>query len=301
MKAMQSNPLSSENPCPLTKPQGTVKTRGISAYDLLKSIPTLKVKRTQKEQQANRPQFDHPKILHILIDRASGFGCSTLAKRHGGSKTRISKFCKYMGFDQIDRKDQLLSNGESKRKSAQQIYEEEWMKEVRSVKKGRTWAYHPAYINWYNMERYYADPAAHNKRCQDWKSRNRDKVNTWTREWKLEYYRKNPSAKIADKLRIRLNQALKAQLAGKQVSAVDCGCSMDFLVNYLEQRFQPGMTWDNYGLYGWHIDHIKPCASFDLTKKSEQKKCCHYTNLQPMWAEDNIKKSDMTLEQQFLF
>jgi len=48
------------------------------------------------------------------------------------------------------------------------------------------------------------------------------------------------------------------------------------------------MNWSNYGK--WHIDHIKSCASFDLSKKSEQKKCFHYTNLQPLWAEENIKK-----------
>ena len=48
------------------------------------------------------------------------------------------------------------------------------------------------------------------------------------------------------------------------------------------------MNWNNIGK--WHIDHIKPCKSFDLTKSDEQKKCFHYTNLQPLWALDNIKK-----------
>ena len=51
------------------------------------------------------------------------------------------------------------------------------------------------------------------------------------------------------------------------------------------------MTWENHGQYGWHVDHIKPCALFDLTKIEEQKKCFHYTNLQPLWWRDNIKKS----------
>lgn len=269
------------------------KGRGLTAWDLLKEKPVLKVKRSQKEiQQANRPQFDHPKILHVLIDRANGFGCKTLAKRHGGSPAQISKFCKEMGFGQIERSEQLLSNGEKKAKSAQKIYEKEWMREVRSVKKDRTWANHPVVQNWNSMKKYYADPEAHNKRCREYVKNNRDKVNAYMRKYTPKYFKENPSAKIAQNLRVRLINALKAQLAGKQVSATDCGCSMDFLVKYLEQRFEPGMTWDNYGLYGWHIDHIKPCASFDLTKKSEQKKCCHYTNLQPMWAEDNIRKSD---------
>jgi len=59
------------------------------------------------------------------------------------------------------------------------------------------------------------------------------------------------------------------------------------------------MSWDNYGtgyngkgMEQWHIDHIIPCASFDLSKPSEQKKCFHYTNLQPLWAKDNLRKKD---------
>ena len=59
-------------------------------------------------------------------------------------------------------------------------------------------------------------------------------------------------------------------------------------MKHLQNQFKPGMTRDNYGL--WHVDHIIPCASFDLTKLSEQEKCFHYTNLQPLWAIDNIKK-----------
>ena len=48
---------------------------------------------------------------------------------------------------------------------------------------------------------------------------------------------------------------------------------------------------ENYGTFGWHIDHIRPCSSFDLTDLEQQKQCFHYTNLQPLWWFDNIKKS----------
>lgn len=74
------------------------------------------------------------------------------------------------------------------------------------------------------------------------------------------------------------------------------GCLASDLVARLESMFQPGMSWDNYGEYRagklmtWHIDHIRPCSSFDLTDPEQQKQCFHYTNLQPLWAVDNIVK-----------
>ena len=66
------------------------------------------------------------------------------------------------------------------------------------------------------------------------------------------------------------------------------GCTVEQLKQHLESHFKVGMFWSNYGK--WHIDHIKPCASFDLSKESEQKKCFHYTNLQPLWAKENREK-----------
>ena len=70
------------------------------------------------------------------------------------------------------------------------------------------------------------------------------------------------------------------------------GCKFSELKQHLENKFKPGMTWENHGLYGWHIDHIKPCSKFDFTDDNEQKKCFHYTNLQPLWAKENLIKRD---------
>ena len=66
------------------------------------------------------------------------------------------------------------------------------------------------------------------------------------------------------------------------------GCTIEELWIHLESKFTEGMTRENHGK--WHVDHIMPCASFDLTDPEQQKKCFHYTNLQPLWALDNIKK-----------
>ena len=97
--------------------------------------------------------------------------------------------------------------------------------------------------------------------------------------------------KLQEILRSRLRNAIKKNK--KVGSAVkDLGCSVEELKCYLESKFQLGMSWENHGLHGWHIDHIKPLASFDLTDRKQFLEACHYTNLQPLWATDNIVKSD---------
>ena len=68
------------------------------------------------------------------------------------------------------------------------------------------------------------------------------------------------------------------------------GCSIEELKIHLEKQFRDGMSWNNYGMYGWHIDHIKPCSAFDLTDLEQQKICFHYSNLQPLWAKENLSK-----------
>ena len=95
--------------------------------------------------------------------------------------------------------------------------------------------------------------------------------------------------KLSLRLRTRLRVALKHHY--KAGSAVrDLGCSVPELKQYLESKFQPGMTWDNWSHSGWHIDHIKPLAKFDLSNQEELLKACHYSNLQPLWAKDNLSK-----------
>ena len=71
------------------------------------------------------------------------------------------------------------------------------------------------------------------------------------------------------------------------------GCSKEELIKHLESQFIEGMTWENWSLNGWHIDHIRPISSFDLSDPAQAKECFHYSNLQPLWAIDNLKKSDL--------
>lgn len=98
--------------------------------------------------------------------------------------------------------------------------------------------------------------------------------------------------RIISNLRSRLYLAIKHCKTKKSDHSMKLiGCSIKKLIKHLESQFDDKMTWDNYGYYGWHIDHIKPCALFDLTKPKEQRKCFNYKNLQPLWGPDNWSKN----------
>jgi hypothetical protein len=114
---------------------------------------------------------------------------------------------------------------------------------------------------------------------------NRARVNARRNERKAN----EPQFKLSVSLRGRLRLAVKN---GSRVgSAVrDLGCSIPELKAYLESLFEPGMSWGNWTSDGWHIDHIIPLAAFDLTDPWQLKQACHYTNLRPMWATENMRK-----------
>lgn len=96
----------------------------------------------------------------------------------------------------------------------------------------------------------------------------------------------SPSRRIRESVRARIWASLKGASDGALFSRL--GYSADDLVTHLESRFSPGMSWANYGK--WHVDHIRPCASFDLTKSDDFQQCWALANLQPLWAADNVKK-----------
>jgi Uri superfamily endonuclease len=90
-------------------------------------------------------------------------------------------------------------------------------------------------------------------------------------------------------LRGRMREALKGH--SKSASTIELlGCTVDECKAHLEAQFTEGMSWANHG--EWHIDHIRPCASFDLTIAADQRLCFHYSNLQPLSAADNLAKGD---------
>ena len=141
---------------------------------------------------------------------------------------------------------------------------------------------------------------------QDWSKKNKEYLKEKRKSYDKEYYEANKEKRLAyhknrkkTNLQFKLSCAIRSRLYTcikdkcKVGSAVkDLGCSVDELIIYLESKFQEGMSWDNWKHDGWHIDHIKPLASFDLTDRNQFLEACNYTNLQPLWAKDNFSKGD---------
>jgi len=125
----------------------------------------------------------------------------------------------------------------------------------------------------------------------------RKKRRSKTREYERNRYRSDPQFAMVKRLRSSLNQSLKRARASKSTNTMSfVGCTASELVAHLESLFLPGMTWENRRM--WHIDHILPCASFDLTDPDQQKKCYHFSNLQPLWGPQNQSKGKKIIQDQ---
>ena len=156
-----------------------------------------------------------------------------------------------------------------------------------------------------------------NARKKKWKQNNPEKVNATNRKWqqnnrekhnarhrkrnqrpdvkekirerRKKRYRTDPQFRLTGRIRCLTYQALRGNI--KSASTITLlGCTVPRVLEHLDQQFQPGMTWENKGT--WHLDHMMPIASFDLTDPEQQRQCCHYTNFQPMWGKENCSKGD---------
>jgi hypothetical protein len=116
---------------------------------------------------------------------------------------------------------------------------------------------------------------------------NKERIKARAARYTAARRRTDPNFKLAYLLRLRLNNALRGNPREIRLLA-GLGVSIDRAREHLESKFQPGMSWGNHG--EWHIDHIRPLASFDLTDPDQYRTAAHYTNLQPLWAHDNRKK-----------
>jgi predicted nucleic acid-binding Zn ribbon protein len=164
-------------------------------------------------------------------------------------------------------------------------------------------------------EKYHNNIEEEREKDRIYRSNNKDKVSKWNRNQRIkhpkyfkEYTKKyQPIAnenrknrrktdinfKLRGQIRSRIKGAIKDQWGIKSQKTIDLlGCSVEEAKKHIESQFKEGMSWDNWSFKGWHIDHIKPCASFDLRDPEQQKECFNYKNLQPLWWWENLSKSN---------
>lgn len=123
-----------------------------------------------------------------------------------------------------------------------------------------------------------------------YKSQHKDEITKYNREWTAKRKITHPEYKIKSILRIRVNKVLKGSVKAA-VTLELLGCDLNFLIEWFQFRFEPDMTLSNHGKL-WHVDHVIPCASFNMLDVIQQKKCFHWTNLQPLYGDYNIIKGD---------
>ena len=134
------------------------------------------------------------------------------------------------------------------------------------------------------------------EKIKQYRQANKERHNTYLREQR----KRDPNARIRWNLRGRLSKALKRQHITKTQHTLELvGCTINELRQHIESQWLPGMSWENNTTNGWHIDHIKPCKTFDLTDPLQQKECFHYSNLRPLWSTENLSRpkdgSDLTV------
>jgi len=110
-------------------------------------------------------------------------------------------------------------------------------------------------------------------------------------QWAKARKYSHPAFKLLSYVRVRVYNVLRGFSRSAPTLEL-LGCSPEALKAHIEAQFRSGMLWENYGSV-WHLDHIKPCAAFDFTSPHDQQACFHYTNLQPLFAVENLKKGSL--------
>jgi len=126
---------------------------------------------------------------------------------------------------------------------------------------------------------------------REWYARNKNKAMQSANIRKKERRRTEPNFRLRESISSRIRAAIKNGSKSSQTLEL-LGCTIPELREHLETKFQTGMSWDNYGIKGWHVDHIRPCSSYNLSDPDQQRECFNHTNLQPLWATENLEKGD---------
>lgn len=159
-------------------------------------------------------------------------------------------------------------------------------------------AHKRAYWRWRAHQRYLKNPEGVRRNKQQSRARNREHVRAQAAEGERRRYANNPQVRLKSHHTTLLSSVLRDTAGEKAVVRFEdaVGCTVAEFKSHLESLFVDGMSWENRGRHGWHVDHIRPLSSFDLTIPSQRSEAYHFTNTQPLWADANRRKmiSDQT-------
>ena len=174
------------------------------------------------------------------------------------------------------------SNKERRKEYAKEYYKEWYQKNKEAIKE-------------YKKEYFKANKEHIKEHQKEWRDKNKEHHNEYHNEYRKQRRKTDPLFKLKDNLRSRTSKAFRNKGYSKNTKTQEMlGVDWEICKAYIERKFTKGMSWSNYG--DWHIDHVIPLASANTPERL--KKLCHYTNLQPMWAIDNLIKSDSINGQQ---
>jgi hypothetical protein len=222
-------------------------------------------------------------------------------RREDYAKHREERLAKVMAHYRKNREQKLAYAKEYRAKHADEL------REYRAKHREKMLPVHKAYYH-ANKEKaaerskrwHEANPDYRKTHFQKYYHANRDKIKATKRVYGRKKRQTDPLFRLQSNLRARIHQALKSKKPHSNRTMKSVGCTIEFLKGWLESRWQQGMSWDNYGNHGWHVDHVIPCKVFDLSDLEQQKQCFNYTNLQPLWAKDNLLKGhSLSLRKQY--
>lgn len=304
----------------------TIRSAGMRGIDVtdIAALRAFRDSKNQRSSDTNRKRCaivreNDPLNQKIRELRLRNYGYKTIGRELGISKGAVHSRCERMGLNG--------RMGSQKRFNPNGMVMEEYEQEKRVMGK-MDWRNHPSLTNEYARLYYHKtktpdkiaqnrdkaakrwvrlknDPEHKRKKAiqiKAWKKRNKDKVNANQKQWakknpeRVTAFRRksrkkrmlDPINRIIHNMRKRVSKALKTS----SDSTVDLiGCSSNQLRAHIQAQFIGCMSWDNYGT-AWHIDHIVPCSYFEPSRKEERMRCNHFSNLRPLWAKTNIKRSN---------
>jgi hypothetical protein len=217
----------------------------------------------------NKEELDN--ILKMYNEEL--FGTHTISIKTGISKPTINKILKENGI--------IFGSSGRRNIGGKKVADKKWReKNKESVKD--------------YVKSWYEENKEHRKEyMKEYREKNIDKIRETKRNYEKTRKANDPIYKLINNFRTAIYQVLKENQVQKNGHYFDIlKYSPENLIEHLENKFKDNMTWDNYG--EWHVDHIKPISSFQITEIGDKEfmSCWSLENLQPLWGEENIRKSN---------